>query len=123
MGHDRAAYMGRVPRGGGLNIAIDARWIFDEISGIGAYTRELIGALAIIDRDNAYMLYFTSEAIRDRTYREAGLSENKNLKSRIVPFGWFSCWTTSLSDSSSSIGKRGAARRLISVLASRGRIR
>lgn len=90
MGHDRAAYMGRVPRGGGLNIAIDARWIFDEISGIGAYTRELIGALAIIDRNNAYMLYFTSEAIRDRTYREAGLSGNENLKSRIVPFGVFS---------------------------------
>jgi len=52
-------------------IAIDARWIFPEISGIGAYTRELIRALARVDRENEYLLLFADDALRDAAMRRA----------------------------------------------------
>ncbi len=35
-----------------MRIAIDTRWIFPQISGIGAYTRALIHELATLDHGN-----------------------------------------------------------------------
>lgn len=39
-----------------MNIALDARWVFPQLSGIGAHTVELIRHLAAEDRDNRYWL-------------------------------------------------------------------
>ena len=44
-----------------MKIGIDARWIFAVLSGIGAYTRELIRQLALQDRGNEYVLFFDDE--------------------------------------------------------------
>jgi glycosyltransferase involved in cell wall biosynthesis len=76
-----------------MKIAIDARWIFPEISGIGAYTRELIRHLAALDRKNEYLLFFRDARIRDRTFDETGLSSSPNFNSRIIDCGVFSIWS------------------------------
>jgi glycosyltransferase involved in cell wall biosynthesis len=73
-----------------MRIALDARWIFPEISGIGAYTRDLIRALAGIDRKNEYVLLFSDPAVRDRTIEETGVRNDANLSDRLLPYGVFS---------------------------------
>ena len=73
-----------------MKIAIDARWIFPEISGIGAYTRELITKLTTIDQTNSYTLIFSDQTLADRLISQidGGLPSNFNLE--IVPYGLFS---------------------------------
>jgi len=73
-----------------MKIGIDARWIFPEISGIGAYTRELVKHLAQIDTANSYVLFFEDPAISDRTIVEANLEKAKNFTTQLLPFGVFS---------------------------------
>ncbi|MBN1269573.1 MAG: glycosyltransferase family 4 protein [Kiritimatiellae bacterium] len=73
-----------------MKIAIDARWIFEELSGIGTYTRELIRHLALADRENSYILLFDSVQMLNRTERWAELEKAPNFDSRIVPYGPFS---------------------------------
>jgi glycosyltransferase involved in cell wall biosynthesis len=73
-----------------LKIALDARWIFPEISGIGAYTRELARHLALLDRDNAYLLLFDNAAVMERTVREINLSSAPNFEAALVGYGVFS---------------------------------
>ncbi|MDD4870497.1 MAG: glycosyltransferase family 1 protein [Kiritimatiellae bacterium] len=73
-----------------MKIAIDARWIFPEISGIGAYTRELIRHLAKIDTVNSYILFFDNPQVRDRTISETNLSNSRNFSTHLLPFGAFS---------------------------------
>ena len=50
-----------------MKIGLDARWIFEELSGVGAYTVELIRALSLRDRENEYTLFFDNERVRDRS--------------------------------------------------------
>lgn len=73
-----------------MKIAIDARWIFPEISGIGAYTRELITKLTTIDQTNSYTLIFSDQTLADRLISQidGGLPPNFNLE--ILPYGLFS---------------------------------
>ncbi|MBA4386406.1 MAG: hypothetical protein C0404_00390 [Verrucomicrobia bacterium] len=73
-----------------MRVALDARWIYSEISGIGSYTRELVRHLSLVDRTNAYTLLFDSEILRDRTIAELALSEAHNFEARLVPWGIFS---------------------------------
>jgi len=73
-----------------MKIAIDARWIFAEISGIGAYTRELIRHLARIDKDNTYVLFFDDDALLDRTVAETGIRNVPSFSTQRLPFGVFS---------------------------------
>jgi len=73
-----------------MKIGIDARWIFPEISGIGAYTRELIRSLARIDALNSYVLFFDNRQVLDRTITETNLTQAGNFSTRILPFGVFS---------------------------------
>ena len=73
-----------------MRIAIDARWIFNEISGIGAHTRELIRHLALVDRKNTYVLLFSDRRLVERTWAEACLSDKPNFKPDILPWGIFS---------------------------------
>jgi hypothetical protein len=73
-----------------MRIGLDARWIFPEITGIGSYTQELIRHLVRLDTDNEYLLFFGSEAVRDRTADYAGLDQAAHVTSAIVPYGPFS---------------------------------
>lgn len=73
-----------------MNTAIDARWIFPEISGVGAYTRELIRHLAIVDTGNTYTLIFNNENVRERTLDDTGTRNNERFKPVTVPWGIFS---------------------------------
>jgi len=73
-----------------MKIAIDARWIFQEISGVGAYTRELIRHLALTDRNNTYILIFNRADLRDRTLAETGAGIHPNFATELIPYGIFS---------------------------------
>lgn len=73
-----------------MRIGIDARWIFPEISGIGAYTRELIRALAAADDRNEYVLFFDRDDVQARTVAETGIGRAAHFSCRRVPFGVFS---------------------------------
>jgi len=76
--------------GRSIPIAVDARWIFREISGIGEYTRELIRALAALDRKNRYVLLFDNADVRARTLAETGVRDAPNVTSVLLPWGLFS---------------------------------
>lgn len=73
-----------------MRIGIDARWIFKEITGIESYTRELIRYLALIDRDNEYIVFFNDEELKNRTVNETNLQDARNFKPHMLPFGVFS---------------------------------
>jgi glycosyltransferase involved in cell wall biosynthesis len=73
-----------------MRIAIDARWIFPQISGIGAHTRELVRHLAREDRENSYLLLFSDRALAERTWLEAELLDKPNFRPEIIPSGVFS---------------------------------
>ena len=73
-----------------MRIAIDARWIFTEISGVGAYTRALIHHLARLDGENESVLLFDDAALRDRTLRETEINDAANVRPVDVPCGVFS---------------------------------
>lgn len=75
---------------GVMKIAIDARWIFQEISGIGAYTRELIQQLAILDNQNDYFLLFNDQSILDRTLKQTAIETHHRFKPVLLPYGIFS---------------------------------
>lgn len=73
-----------------MRIAVDMRWIFPEISGIGAYTRELVRRLLQIDREHTYVLYFDRPEMRDRLAAELELDNGANAETRVLPWGLFS---------------------------------
>lgn len=73
-----------------MKIAIDARWIFQQISGIPAYTRELISHLRAVDSTNSYVLIFSDAALRERTMQETGAAASPNFEARMVTAGPFS---------------------------------
>lgn len=73
-----------------MKIAIDARWIYPRISGIGAYTRELLRALATLDTPHEFTVFFDRTDIRNRTAREAGLLDRPRFILRVLPWGVFS---------------------------------
>ncbi len=73
-----------------MNIALDARWIFEEISGIGAYTRELIKNLTQLDRKNSYTLFFNNSSLLQRTAAEINLDSAPNFSTSLLPYSLFS---------------------------------
>ena len=78
-----------------MKIGIDARWIFRELSGIGAYTLELIRHLVLMSgsdslEDAEFVIYFSDPEIRDRTVAETGFDRHKIFSSRLLPYGLFS---------------------------------
>lgn len=73
-----------------MKIAIDARWIYERISGVGVYTRELVRVLPSVGPDHRYLLYFSDPAFRERTLDETGLRGNSAVETAIVPWGVFS---------------------------------
>lgn len=72
-----------------MNICIDARWIFPELSGIGLYTQELIRALVRVDTENNYTLLFNDPAVLTRTEMLTGAERSPRFRSRLIPYGLF----------------------------------
>jgi len=73
-----------------MKIAVDARWIFREISGIGAYTRELISHLAEVDDENEYVLIHNDRSVLDRTMDLPPVAAAPNFRAELFPAGLFS---------------------------------
>ncbi len=73
-----------------MRIAIDARWIFPEISGIGNYTRQLIQQLIQLDSENDYLILFHDPSVMCRTVMEAGIDAAPNFEAVRLPYGVFS---------------------------------
>ena len=73
-----------------LHIAIDARWIFPQISGIGLYTQELIAALATLSSPHRFTLLFNQTEVMARTEAESGISKNPRFAAHLVHGGPFS---------------------------------
>lgn len=73
-----------------MNIAIDARWIFPKISGIGAYTRSLIRALSHLDHPHQFILYFNDQAVRDDVIKRTAIADDKRFTTYLLPYSVFS---------------------------------
>ena len=76
-----------------MNIAIDARWIFPEISGIGQYTSELIRHLAKQDSENRYLLIFNNADVLSGIMETWGSELPGNFSAELTPYGVFSPWS------------------------------
>jgi glycosyltransferase involved in cell wall biosynthesis len=72
-----------------VRIGIDARWIFPQVSGIGAYTRALIRELAAMETPHAWILLFNTPALRDRLLETLGPHAGR-VEPVLVPWGLFS---------------------------------
>jgi glycosyltransferase involved in cell wall biosynthesis len=71
-------------------IAIDARWIFEDISGIGQYTRELIRGLARLDADVEWLLLFSNPRVASAMKAPAfGLADRPNVRFHDLPYDLF----------------------------------
>ena len=73
-----------------MNIVIDARWIFEKVSGIGAYTQELLRELPGLDSGNQYIALFNHSDLAARTEKETGIGNADNVRVQLVPYGVFS---------------------------------
>jgi glycosyltransferase involved in cell wall biosynthesis len=72
-----------------MNICLDARWIFPELSGIGLYTQELIRALVRADRENEYTLLFDRVEQQERVRIATRFDQSPRFRARRVPYGVF----------------------------------
>ena len=71
-------------------IAIDARWVFRELSGIGRYTLELLKQLGQIGGAFEYLVLVRDGERRAFVEREAGLAGKSNFGFAELPYGPFS---------------------------------
>jgi glycosyltransferase involved in cell wall biosynthesis len=76
-----------------MRIGIDVRWIFRQLSGIGTYTRELIRYLAMVDRQNEYILFFDRPAALEEVRGFANLEKAPNFDITLLAHGPFSPWS------------------------------
>jgi len=73
-----------------MKVAIDARWIFPEMSGIGNYTRQLLQQFGRFELPHSLLLLFNDPALMTRTLSETGLAGADNVEVRCLPWGVFS---------------------------------
>lgn len=71
-------------------IAIDARWVFRELSGIGRYTLELLRQLGQIGGAFRYLVLVRNKERRESIERAAGLAGKGNFELAELPHGVFS---------------------------------
>ena len=71
-------------------IAIDARWVFRELSGIGRYTLELLKQLGEIGGGYRYLVLVRDAERRGFVEQAAGLAGKANFEFAEVPYGVFS---------------------------------
>lgn len=70
-----------------MKVALDARWIFPEISGVGRYTEALIRHLPPMAPDIRFLLLFDRRELLERTLAETGADRAANLETRLVDSG------------------------------------
>ena len=75
---------------GGIRIVLDARWIFERISGIGRVTLNLVEWLPKVDSRNEYVFLFDDERRMEEVSRKCGTDGRANAETRLVPWGIFS---------------------------------
>jgi glycosyltransferase involved in cell wall biosynthesis len=73
-----------------VKIAIDTRWIFRELSGVGQVTQHLVRELARRRQEDDYLLLFDQDEVRVRTAEATGYQENEKFTAVTVPYGVFS---------------------------------
>jgi glycosyltransferase involved in cell wall biosynthesis len=73
-----------------MRIALDARWIFAEISGVGTYTQELLRRMPRIGARHQFLILFDDRTRQDRILRETGIAGLPNVEARLLPYGVFS---------------------------------
>ncbi|MCB1102276.1 MAG: glycosyltransferase, partial [Kiritimatiellae bacterium] len=73
-----------------LTIAMDARWIFSSLSGIGRYTLELARALIQLDTPHRFILLFDQPELAERHGSALGLQDGSRAMSCLFPHGLFS---------------------------------
>ncbi len=73
-----------------MKIAIDARWIYKDISGIGNYTRQLLHEYARGPGKHQYTVLFSDAEIAERTSQETGICETDHMRSLLIPYTLFS---------------------------------
>jgi glycosyltransferase involved in cell wall biosynthesis len=73
-----------------MKIAIDARWIFPEISGIGNYTRQLLTQFGRIAPRHQFLLLFNDPELMQRTLTETGLENAADMQAECLSWGVFS---------------------------------
>ncbi len=71
-------------------IALDARWVFRELSGIGRYTLELLRQLGEIGGAHRYVVLVRDAERREFIERESGLAGRENFEFAELPYGPFS---------------------------------
>jgi len=71
-------------------IAVDARWVFRELSGIGRYTLELLRQLGELGGAFRFLVLVRDAERRGVVEREAGLAGKANFEFAEVPHGVFS---------------------------------
>lgn len=69
-----------------MKIAIDARWIFAETSGIGQHTRQLIRGLSTLKTPHEWLLLFDDPARMEEVTAETGCA----WETALLPYGLFS---------------------------------
>lgn len=72
-----------------LTIAIDARWIFPALSGIGRYTLDLGRALVDLGAPHRFVFLFDREALRETHAPALGLDTSPRAVSCLFPHGIF----------------------------------
>lgn len=73
-----------------MKIAIDGRWIFPEISGIGNYTRQLLHQFSRLPLDHRLLILFDNPELQTRTIQETGIGNVAAIETVCVPWGVFS---------------------------------
>ncbi len=73
-----------------MRIAIDARWIFPEISGIGNYTRQLLHEFGKLNLSHTLVLLFNDSALLNRTLEQTQLAGAENIEAQCIPWSVFS---------------------------------
>jgi glycosyltransferase involved in cell wall biosynthesis len=73
-----------------MKVVFDARWIFDELSGVGIYAMELLRQLSRIDKQNLYVVVFENKELMKRMHCEVEFRSNPNFEFVVVPYGLFS---------------------------------
>jgi len=72
-----------------MNIAVDARWIFPEISGIGNYTRQLLHEFSRMPMQHRITAIFNHPEIEARTRSETGIASAAHMQTLCIPWGVF----------------------------------
>lgn len=72
-----------------MKIALDARWIFPKLSGVGIYTRELIREFAAAPDGPEFLLLFESAEVLERTRADTGFDRSPRFTAVVAPFRLF----------------------------------